>query len=261
MSLHADAVKVLAGWTPPDDEQQTLRDLYLVHLRAHSDGLSRDCRPGHITASTAVLDAARRRVLLTLHRKIGRWLQLGGHCEPGDATLAAVALREATEESGIAHLALLAGPVNLDRHAVPCGLAARQAGPPPAGSAPAARWRPRGGARSAPASAPVVAGQADPGRTAAGAAAPAPPGGSAPGAAAPGAPGATAPGPGEPETAGPAGWTWHLDVQFVAISPAGARPFRGDESDDLRWWPVGSLPSSADEAVRRLVTRACAFSL
>ena len=62
------------------------------------------------------------------------------------------------------------------------------------------------------------------------------------------------------ETAGPAGWTWHLDVQFVAISPPGARPVCGDESDDLRWWPVDSLPSSADEAVRRLVARACALS-
>lgn len=41
-------------------------------------------------------------MLLTLHPKVGLWLQMGGHCEPGDETLAAAALREATEESGIA---------------------------------------------------------------------------------------------------------------------------------------------------------------
>ena len=99
MSLHAEAVKVLAAWQPPDEVQRALREQYLAHLRAHPGGVWRACRAGHITASTAVLDADRRRVLLTLHRKIGRWLQLGGHCERGDMTLAATALREATEES------------------------------------------------------------------------------------------------------------------------------------------------------------------
>jgi ADP-ribose pyrophosphatase YjhB (NUDIX family) len=49
------------------------------------------------------------------------WLQTGGHCERGDATLAGAALREATEESGIPALHLLqSGPVRLDRHRTPC---------------------------------------------------------------------------------------------------------------------------------------------
>ena len=39
-------------------------------------------------------------MLLTLHAKAGQWFQLGGHCEPGDATLAGAATREAAEESG-----------------------------------------------------------------------------------------------------------------------------------------------------------------
>jgi 8-oxo-dGTP pyrophosphatase MutT (NUDIX family) len=68
-----------------------------------------------------VIDPARERVLLTLHRKLGMWLQMGGHCEPGDVTLAGAALREAREESGIAEgLTLLpGGPVTLDRHRIP----------------------------------------------------------------------------------------------------------------------------------------------
>ena len=66
--------------------------------------LWRTCAPGHLTASALVLDPGRRQVLLTLHPKVGRWLQLGGHCEPGDDARRR-ALREATEECGIDGLA------------------------------------------------------------------------------------------------------------------------------------------------------------
>ncbi|MGV9254060.1 NUDIX hydrolase [Streptomyces sp. NPDC003697] len=117
MSLHDDAVLVLKGY----EDQQELRQDYLEHLESHPDGLWKSCAAGHITASAMVVDPERGRVLLTLHRKIRMWLQMGGHCEPVDATLAAAALREATEESGITGLSLLpGGPVRLDRHHTPC---------------------------------------------------------------------------------------------------------------------------------------------
>jgi 8-oxo-dGTP pyrophosphatase MutT (NUDIX family) len=58
-------------------------------------------------------------VLLNLHRKAGRWFHFGGHLEPGDATLADAALREATEESGLAGLVLDLEPLHLSRHTVP----------------------------------------------------------------------------------------------------------------------------------------------
>ncbi|MBQ1093156.1 NUDIX hydrolase [Streptomyces sp. B93] len=117
MSLYDDAVLVLKGY----EGQPELRQTYLDHLAGHPDGLWKSCGDGHITASALVIDPPRGRVLLTLHRKLRMWLQMGGHCEPSDGTLAAAALREGTEESGIAGLGLLpGGPVRLDRHHTPC---------------------------------------------------------------------------------------------------------------------------------------------
>jgi 8-oxo-dGTP pyrophosphatase MutT (NUDIX family) len=69
-----------------------------------------------------VLDASRKHVLLTLHPRVGKWLQLGGHCEPSDPTLIDAALREATEESGLSGLTIGSSPVQLAVHPITCSL-------------------------------------------------------------------------------------------------------------------------------------------
>jgi 8-oxo-dGTP pyrophosphatase MutT (NUDIX family) len=93
------------------------RDHILEIIDSRSDVLERTCRPGHLTGSALVLDAAGERTCLLLHRKLGRWLQPGGHAD-GDANMAAVALREATEETGIPGLRVDPVPVDLDVHEV-----------------------------------------------------------------------------------------------------------------------------------------------
>ena len=88
---------------------------------AAPDGASRGRQAGHLTASAVVLDPAGTCVLLVLHRKVGLWLQPGGHVDDTDASLSAAAVREATEETGVRGLVVDPLPVDLDRHPAPCG--------------------------------------------------------------------------------------------------------------------------------------------
>ncbi|GAA1656931.1 NUDIX hydrolase [Kribbella alba] len=121
MTLHSDATATLTNWNPPDAVQAELREHYLDYLAAHEDGMWRSSRPEHLTASALVLDPSGTRVLLTLHKVVNRWLQLGGHCEIGDTTLAGAALREATEESGLTDLQIAPSPLQLSRHELLAG--------------------------------------------------------------------------------------------------------------------------------------------
>ena len=118
----SDAIATLAAWRPHRHPQESLRQALLAFLDARDDACLRSCVPGHITASAVVLDHTGERTLLTLHPRVGRWVQLGGHCEPDDRTLAGAALREATEESGIDGLAIEPTPLHVDVHPVTCSL-------------------------------------------------------------------------------------------------------------------------------------------
>ena len=172
-TLTSSCADTLLHWRPPSEEQARLQQHYLEHLHQHRAGWSRSCRGSHLTASSIICAPTEQQVLLTLHAKIGRWLQTGGHIEGGDGSLEAAALREATEESGLVELRLDPTPLLLSRHQVSCA--------------------------------------------------------------------------GEP--------TYHLDVQFLVLSPTLRRPQFGAESVDVRWFPAQGLPE-VDASVRELVDAA-----
>ena len=92
--------------------------LFRDFAAAHVDCCERTCVPGHFTGSAWVVSADGERALLLHHRKLGIWVQPGGHAD-GDGDLAGVALREAEEETGLPGLRIEGGVFDLDRHAIP----------------------------------------------------------------------------------------------------------------------------------------------
>lgn len=105
----------------PDETEFASRIRALVV--EHSNCFDRDCMPGHITASSWILSHDLRNVLLTHHRKLDRWLQLGGHAD-GETDVLEVALKEAREESGMGNFQVIWPatphvPFDLDVHQIP----------------------------------------------------------------------------------------------------------------------------------------------
>ena len=93
-------------------------DEFRALLEDAHDPFVRQREAGHFTGSAWLVDRRGERVLLTHHRKLDRWLQLGGHAD-GDRDLAGVALKEAEEESGLTGLRVEPAIFDLDRHWIP----------------------------------------------------------------------------------------------------------------------------------------------
>ncbi|MDJ0325070.1 NUDIX domain-containing protein [Cryobacterium sp. PH31-AA6] len=116
-----DFVNALEAWTPRSVRHQTLRAEYRdLVAGSPRTALDRNGGPEHLTASCFVFSPDLTRVLLCFHRKGRFWVQLGGHIEAADDSVASAAFREAREECGIDELSPLSGGaiVDLDRHSL-----------------------------------------------------------------------------------------------------------------------------------------------
>jgi 8-oxo-dGTP pyrophosphatase MutT (NUDIX family) len=118
----AEIVSAAEGFDPGGDTRAVAsRIRTLTLLRTHARPLDRTSYdPGHVTASGVVLSPDGQSVLLVLHRRLGRWLQPGGHLDPEDRTVAGAARREVVEETGVSpDLAAPPRLVGIDVHEIP----------------------------------------------------------------------------------------------------------------------------------------------
>lgn len=114
-----DLLNKLNGYAPTAENETGAHRRIVDFVGAQADCFERSLTIGHITGSAWLVDVTGSTVLLTHHRKLGKWLQLGGHAD-GDPDVVAVALREATEESGLTDIRVLSDDIfDVDVHRIP----------------------------------------------------------------------------------------------------------------------------------------------
>jgi len=117
-NAHSTQQTLLADYRARWPAESATIDRFLALLDDAEDPFLRDRLAGHFTASAWLVDRSGTRVLLTHHRKLDRWLQLGGHAD-GVRDFARVALTEAEEESGLPGLSVESSIFDLDAHEIP----------------------------------------------------------------------------------------------------------------------------------------------
>ena len=118
--MHRDSVlnkiELYRRTTP---EQSEVAQTFIDFIQSNSNCFERTNLKGHLTGSCWLLNTKGDKALLTHHKKLGKWLQLGGHAD-GDYDIMNVALKEAQEESGIDNIRPIIEEIfDLDAHIIP----------------------------------------------------------------------------------------------------------------------------------------------
>lgn len=112
-------LSALKAYKTNDVKEQGMLKQMINFIEQNTDCFERSNQAGHITGSAWLLSPDEKKVLLTHHKKLNRWLQVGGHSD-GQNNTWDVALREATEESGIQNISFLIQDIfDIDVHAIP----------------------------------------------------------------------------------------------------------------------------------------------
>jgi 8-oxo-dGTP pyrophosphatase MutT (NUDIX family) len=110
---------LLSSYVPDEGEENRMYNETLAFIGEHAECFDRTLSIGHVTGSGWVISPGRDKVLLMHHMKLDKWFQPGGHCD-GDPDVAAVALKEVKEETGLRHVQLLTGAIfDIDVHEIP----------------------------------------------------------------------------------------------------------------------------------------------
>ena len=110
---------LLAAYALTHPSEQAMAERYVHFVQTHVNCFDRSLLTGHVTGSAWLVNTHQTHVLLTHHRKLNMWLQLGGHAD-GNPDIVSVARREAQEESGIQNIALVNPQImSLDIHEIP----------------------------------------------------------------------------------------------------------------------------------------------
>ena len=117
--MKPDLLEALEQYVAFDAAEEEMRVRTHAFVSAHEECFRRSLLIGHITSSCWIVDPKRGRALLTWHKRLNRWLQMGGHVED-DTTLLGSALREAREESGLTNVRPASSAIfDLDVHLIP----------------------------------------------------------------------------------------------------------------------------------------------